>query len=153
MKRILFIACCLLAANFSIAQIGKIPVAVTEAFSKQYPAAKEVSYDDNLAEYRVHFKLDTSVMTARYNAKGEWRGSEQKISIQQLSPEVLDGFKKSKYADWNVLAVELLYLTEKNGGGEQFRIRVGLNEIDKRYLYFNRTGRLVRDTWGVYKNF
>jgi hypothetical protein len=146
MNRLLFSTVLLAASVSANAQLGKIPVSVTAAFAKQYPAAKQIAYDDNLTEYRVHFADDSSKMTARYNAKGEWRGSERPIDTTRISAEVIDGLKKSKYADWKILSAALLYLPEKNGGGEQYRILVARNEIDKKYLYFNRTGRLVRDT-------
>ncbi|MDB5252654.1 MAG: hypothetical protein JWP27_1823 [Flaviaesturariibacter sp.] len=127
------------------AQLGKIPVAVTAAFAKQYAAAQQVSYQDNLSDYSVHFLLDSNTMTAHYSSKGVWKGSEKEITLNQLSPEVKDGLAKSKYADWKVVSVSVLYLNEKAGGGEQYRIRVAKGDLNKKQLYFNRTGRLVRD--------
>jgi hypothetical protein len=127
------------------AQLGKIPVAVTAAFAKQYTTAQQVSYKDNISDYSVQFLLDSNKIIAHYNSKGVWKGSEKDVSFEQLSTEVKDGFAKSKYADWKVSGATVLYLSEKAGGGEQYRIRVVKGDIQKKYLYFNRMGRLVRD--------
>lgn len=127
------------------AQMGKIPVAVTTAFTKQYKGAAEVSYEDHLTEYKVHFIMDTIKMTARYNSKGVWKGSEKETDFNRLSADVKDGFSKSKYNDWKVINSAVLLLPEKEGGGEQYLIKVRKGDLQKKYLYFNRSGKLVRD--------
>lgn len=142
----LFSVCFLMALAFSAqAQLGKIPSSVTEAFNKQYPEAKQVSYEDNFSDYSVHFMLDSVKMTARFNAKGIWKGSERVSRYEDLSDEVKEGFTKSKYADWKIREVSILVLPEAAGGGEQAKIKVSSGDLNKRVLYFNRTGRLVRD--------
>jgi hypothetical protein len=143
--RLLFIALSFFYATAASAQLGSIPVAVTAAFAKQYTAAQQVSYKDNLSDYAVHFLLDSNTMVAHYNSKGVWKGSEKDASFEALSEDVKAGFAKSKYADWKVAAVTILYLNEKSGGGEQYRVRVSKGDLNKKYLYFNRAGRLVRD--------
>jgi len=142
---ILFLGLLLGTTLSASAQLGKIPVSVTAAFSKQYATATQVSYSDNLGDYTVSFRLDTTAMVARYNGKGVWKGSERSIAFETLSADVKDGFMKSKFSDWNVLGVLQLYLPESQGGGEQFRVKVGKGDLKKRYLYFNRSGKLVRD--------
>lgn len=147
MLRSLVLAC-FCAVLFSLsanAQLGKIPMAVTAAFTKQYVDAKDVAYSDNLGDYSVKFRVDTVQYTARYNKKGEWKGSERSISFDALSSDVKDGFMKSKFSDWKVTSVLQLYLPESEGGGEQFRLRVSGGDLKKRYLYFNKLGKLVRD--------
>jgi hypothetical protein len=143
-----FLLACLSALVFSFsasAQLGKIPVAVTAAFTKQYTEARDVAYSDNLGDYSVAFKVDTVKMTARYNKKGEWKGSEKSIAFDQLSADVKDGFMKCKFSDWQVQSVLQLYLPQSEGGGEQFRVKVSQGSLKKRYLYFNKIGKLVRD--------
>jgi hypothetical protein len=142
----LFSLCLLVFLSFSAgAQLGKIPATVTDAFNKQYPDAKQVSYEDNFSDYSVHFVLDSIKMTARFTAKGIWKGSERESRYENLSDDVKEGFKKSKYADWKIREVSILVLPEAAGGGEQSKIKVSSGELNKRVLYFNRTGRLVRD--------
>jgi len=143
--RVLCLAIAVFVTLAASAQLGKIPVAVTAAFAKQYTTAKQVSYNDNLSDYSVSFLLDSNKMIAHYNSKGVWKGSEKEVAFEQLSAEVKEGFAKSKFADWKASGATILYLTEKQGGGEQYRIRVTKGDIQRKYLYFNRTGRLVRD--------
>ncbi|MCW3073594.1 MAG: hypothetical protein JWP69_663 [Flaviaesturariibacter sp.] len=143
--RVLCLAISVCISVAASAQLGKIPVAVTVAFAKQYVAAQQVSYKDNLSEYSVQFMLDSNKMIAYYNSKGVWKGSEKDIAFEELSTEVKDGLAKSKYADWKVSGATVLYLSEKAGGGEQYRVKVVKGDIQKKYLYFNRMGRLVRD--------
>jgi hypothetical protein len=143
-----FLLACILALIIPVAsnaQLGKIPAAVTDSFSKQYPHASGVSYSDNLGDYSVRFKMDTVQMLARYNKKGQWRGSEKTVSFESLSVDVKDGFMKSKFSDWQVKDVLQLYLTPDDGGGEQFRIKVSKGDLKRRYLYFNSRGKLVKD--------
>ncbi|RYZ20519.1 MAG: hypothetical protein EOO16_16410 [Chitinophagaceae bacterium] len=137
--------CAVLISVSASAQLGKIPVAVTSAFNKQYTQAKEVAFSDNLGDYTVAFRVDTAEMTAHYNKKGEWKGSEKTIAFENLSTDVKDGFMKSKFSDWQVGGVKQLFLTPAEGGGEQFRIKVSQGSMKKRYLYFNKMGKLVRD--------
>jgi hypothetical protein len=144
-RRLLCLALALFTTIIVSAQLGKIPVAVTAAFAKQYTTAQQVSYKDNLSDYSVHFLLDSNKIIAHYNSKGIWKGSEKEVAFEQLSTEVKDGFTKSKFADWKVSGATMLYLSEKAGGGEQYRIKVAKGDLQKKYLYFNRTGRLVRD--------
>ena len=144
-QRMLCLTFAVFTTIIASAQLGKIPVAVTGAFIKQYAAAQQISYKDNLTDYSVNFLLDSNKMIAHYNSKGVWKGSEKEIAFDQLATEVKDGFTKSKFADWKVSGATVLYLTEKQGGGEQYRIKVSKGDIQRKYLYFNRTGRLVRD--------
>ncbi|GAA4337293.1 hypothetical protein [Flaviaesturariibacter amylovorans] len=145
MFRHLLLAAGLLVAGSASAQLGKIPVAVTAAFTKQYTNAAQVSYEDNLKDYRVSFRVDTSDYVAHYSSKGEWRGTEKTIPFADLSNDVKDGFLKSKFSDWQVVSVLHLFLPDSQGGGEQFRVKVKQGEFKKRYLFFNRAGKLVRD--------
>ncbi|RYY88249.1 MAG: hypothetical protein EOO15_09620 [Chitinophagaceae bacterium] len=147
MFRSFVLACfCAVLCSFSAsAQLGKIPSAVTDSFSRQYPDAKQVSYGDNLGDYTVRFLIDTSRMTAHYNKKGVWQGSDRAIAFESLSADVKDGFMKSKFSDWQVKEVLQLYLNAAQGGGEQYRIKVSKGDFKNRYLYFNRSGRLVKD--------
>ncbi|MDB5196302.1 MAG: hypothetical protein JWP88_673, partial [Flaviaesturariibacter sp.] len=126
--RILCLALAVFTTIAASAQLGKIPVAVTAAFAKQYTDAQHVSYKDNLSDYTVSFLIDSNKMIAHYNSKGVWKGSEKEVAFDQLATEVKDGFSKSKFADWKVSGATILYLTEKQGGGEQYRVKVSKGE-------------------------
>lgn len=129
-------------ANISFAQIREIPKAVEETFSQQYNGASHIDYHDQLVGVNVHFELNGEKYIASYTNKGVWKESEKEWAFDKLPEEVKDGFQKSKYADREVEETKVLYLP---GGSEQFRIKAKKNGMEKKYLFFNTKGRLLRD--------
>jgi len=96
-----------------------------------------------LTSVHVHFVLDSVKMIARYNSKGEWKETEKEWSYNRLSPQIIDGFQKSKYADeWKVKETAVI---NSSGGFERYRLKVEKNDIQKKYLFFNKEGRLMRE--------
>ena len=143
MARILFLALAL--SFFTIkgsAQVREIPEAVKTAFTKQYPTADSVKYEDNLVSVQVHFRQNGEKFVASYNNKGEWKETQKDWTFEQLPQEVKDGFAKSKYADWETSETKIVY---KPAGTEYYRIKVEKNTVQKKNLYFNKAGRLVDD--------
>ena len=125
------------------AQLRKIPSEVTDAFQAKYPTARNVEYSDMLATIHVHFMLDSARMLAKYNPNGLWKETEKEWSFDRLGKEVQEGFEKSKYAaDWKIKEATIIYLP----GGEQYRIKVEKNNLKKKYLFFDKKGRLLRDS-------
>ena len=61
----------------------------------------------------------------------------------KLPDDVKDGLEKSRYADWDIEDLILLYLP---GGIEQYRIKAKKSDVKKKYLYFNPKGRLLRES-------
>lgn len=127
---------------FSFAQIREVPKEVKDNFETQYPNAEKVEFSDNLVNVHVSFEISGEKMTAVYNNKGVWKLTEKVWSFDQLSEEVKDGFQKSKYADWKVVDASIVY---QPGGTERYRIKVQKNDIQKKNIYFNKTGRLMDD--------
>jgi hypothetical protein len=123
------------------AQIREIPKAVEETFTNQYKGATDIDYKDQLVRIDVHFTLEGENMIASYTNKGSWKGTEKDWTFDKLSAEVKDGFAKSKYADRDVEETKVLYLP---GGAEQYRILAKKNDVEKKYLFFNTKGRLLR---------
>lgn len=132
----------LFSAVIAHAQIRKIPAEVTEAFKTRYPHAEKVSWKDNLSNFEAQFILNGYEMNADFNSKGEWQDSEKKLKFEELPVAVQDGFSKSKYADWEKIAVAEL---EKNGDALQYRIYVKKSTLEKKYLFFDTNGKLLRD--------
>ena len=126
------------------AQIRKIPSEVTNAFTAQYPDAKDVSYDDNLRSFKVVFTQNGEKMIAYYNSKGEWKETEKTTDITKLPQAVQDGFQKSKYAtEWKISEATIFY-EPKNA--ERYRLKVEKGDVQRKYLHFNKNGRLLRDS-------
>ena len=126
----------------SFAQIREIPKAVRETFSTQYPNATNTDFRDQVVAVFVDFELDGEKYIATYNNKGDWKGTEKDWNYNDLGEDVKEGFEKSKFADWDVTETKIMYLP---GGSEQYRVRVKKNDVQKKYLYFNGKGRLLRE--------
>jgi hypothetical protein len=143
MARTIFLAGLIFISNILFAQVREIPEAVKETFTSQYPGAENVTYEDNLVSVQVHFKLNGENMVAAYNNKGRWKDTEKDWSFDQLPEAVKDGFQKSKYADWKVTEVKMIF---RPGGSDRYRIKAEKNDIQKKHIFFNKAGRLVDDS-------
>jgi hypothetical protein len=143
MARTIFLAGLIFISNILFAQVREIPEAVKETFTSQYPGAENVTYEDNLVSVQVHFKLNGENMLAAYNNKGRWKDTEKDWSFDQLPEAVKDGFQKSKYADWKVTEVKMIF---RPGGSDRYRIKAEKNDIQKKHIFFNKAGRLVDDS-------
>ena len=131
-----------IATLTSFSQVREIPKAVRETFSNQYPEATNTDFRDQLVAVFVDFELEGEKYIATYNNKGDWKGTEKDWNFNDLQEDVKDGFEKSKFADWDVMETKIMYLP---GGSEQYRMRVKKSEVQKKYLYFNGKGRLLRE--------
>ena len=144
MRKVFILSVALIFAISSFAQIRKTPAAVSAAFEKQYPKATKVQYEDNLINVQVHFVLDSAKMVAKYNGDGEWKETEKEFTYDSLAAEVKSGFDKSKYAvEWKVKETSIIYLPS---GEMQYRVKVQKNDLQKKYLFFDKSGRLLRDS-------
>jgi hypothetical protein len=123
-------------------QVTKIPESAKENFARQYPSAQKINWNNDVVDVNVRFELDGEQMTAEYNNKGIWKKTEKKWAYDKLPDAVIDGFNKSKYADRGVSETVIIYLP---GDVEQYRLKVEKNDFQKKYLFFNKDGRLVRD--------
>jgi hypothetical protein len=126
----------------SFAQIREIPQAVRETFANQYPTAENTDFKDWIAKVDVNFEMNGEKLVATYGNKGDWKGTEKDWRFDELEEDVKDGFQKSKYAEWDITETKVMYLP---GGSEQYRVRVKKSDVQKKYLYFNTKGRLLRE--------
>ena len=129
--------------GMAFSQIREIPKAVEETFANQYKGASNIDFKDQLVRVDVSFDLEGEKMIATYTYKGLWKETQKEWSFEKLPQEVKDGFDKSKYADREVEDVIVLYLP---GGIEQFRLKAKKNGVEKKYVYFNPKGRLLRES-------
>ncbi|MEP7375642.1 MAG: PepSY-like domain-containing protein [Chitinophagaceae bacterium] len=132
----------ILFTGIAFSQIREIPKAVEETFANQYKGASNIDFKDQLVRVDVSFELEGEKMLASYTNKGLWKETQKEWSFDQLPQEVKDGFDKSKYADRAVEDVIVLYLP---GGIEQYRLKAKKNGVEKKYVYFNPKGRLLRE--------
>ena len=128
------------------AQIRKIPADVTDAFATRYPHATKVEWRDKLHYFEASFQLNGSSITASFSSNGEWQGSERVLGFNQLPDEVRDGFLKSKYADRQKKDI---YELQELGKPLQYRITVQKSAIEKKNLYFDVNGRLLKEAMSL----
>ena len=144
MRKVFILLTALIFGFSSFAQLRKTPAAVTQAFEKQYPKASGVQYEDNLINVQVHFVTDSAKMIAKYNSDGEWKETEREWSFDSLPADVKLGFDKSKYAvDWKVKETAIIYMPHNE---IRYRIKVEKGDLQRKYLFFDKTGRLIRDS-------
>lgn len=124
-------------------QVTTIPDQAKEHFFKQYPDAKNVQWENDIVNVNARFEQDSNKMNAEYNNKGIWKRTLKDWTYEKLINDVKDGFKKSKYADREVTDVKVLYLP---GYVIQYRLKVEKSEVEKKFLFFNTQGRLVRSS-------
>ena len=129
------------------AQIRQVPQPVQDSFTARYPHADSVDYVDNLLNVHVHFMENGEHMKAIFSNKGEWRQTEKTVDFEKLNADVQDGFEKSKYSsEWKVREAAVVYLAD---GSQEFRLKIGKNDLQKKYLFFNKNGRLLRETMTI----
>lgn len=131
---------CISVSGF--AQIRKIPGEVTDAFATKFPGATNVSWSDKVTGFEATFDLNNHRQQATFSSKGSWKKSELTLSAEEVPANVKDGLQKSKYNDWEDRTYVLV--TEDNGK-ELYRVYVKKSDLQKKYLYFNKDGQLVKD--------
>jgi len=142
MKRIFLFFLCSAVVVFAHAQLRKIPAEVTDAFASKYPHATKVEWRDKLQYFEASFLLNGSSITADFSSKGEWESSERVLNFDDLPDEVRDSFLKSKYSDWKKNTVAE---SQELGKPLQYRISVQKSGIQKKNLYFDTNGKLIKD--------
>ena len=125
------------------AQVTKVPQTAKDNFSKQYPKAEKIEWSNDVINASVHFELNGENMNATYNNNGIWKSTIKDIDYNKLPDAAKDGFKKSKYADRTVTDAKLIYYP---GDIIQYRLKVEKNDLEKKYIYFNENGKLMRET-------
>src|SRR4030095_6184339 len=146
MKKIVVLCLVFGFAIATQAQIRKIPAAVTEAFKARYPNAVNVEWKDKVSNFTADFEVDGIKSEAKFNSKGTWQETEFRIDTASIPAEVLDGFKKSKYSDYEIKSARRIDLPKDK---VQYRIEVEKTDINKRVLVFNSEGRLLKNNYSL----
>ena len=143
MKRLFVVLMASLAMQMANAQIRKLPSEVTNAFAAKYPEAKDVEWKDKMSNFSARFtSKDSRKCEASFNKKGEWQSTEEDLDSTQLPEEVKDGFSKSRYSDRKLTEIVKI---EKKDAEVQYRLLVKKNDVEKKYLYFNKEGKLMKE--------
>ena len=125
------------------AQVTTIPEQAKENFFKMYPDAKNAEWQNDVVSVSVRFEQDTNKLNAEYNNKGIWKKTLKDWSFDQLPNDVKEGLSKSKYAGREITETKVVYLP---GYVIQYRLKAEKTDLEKKYLFFNTQGRLLRAT-------
>jgi len=146
MKRICFsliVTGLLFISTAAFSQVTKVPQIAKDNFAKQYPKAENVDWDNDVVDVTVQFDQAGERLTAEYSNKGIWKSTQKDIAYEKLPTAVVDGFKKSKYADREVTDTKMIYYP---ADVIQYRVKVEKNDIEKKYVWFDENGRLIRES-------
>lgn len=142
-KIVIFLFCILVFSEISHAQIREVPTIVIDAFKEQYADVDEYEVKDQLVKVVFYFTIENDKMIATYTNKGIWKGTEKEWEFSKLPTPVKNGFDKSMYADRLVEETAIMYLPNNV---EQFRMKVKKNDFEKKYIYFNKEGRMIKES-------
>ena len=132
-----------LSLNVSAQSSDEVEASVKEDIMERYPGIEEFTLQNQLVRVIAEFELRDTSYSMVYSSKGKWQHTIYAIDPDDLPEEVMNGFDKSKYAvDWEITTAEVYDTPAK---GVQYRVTVEKNQFQKKYLYFNEKGRLVRD--------
>lgn len=127
------------------AQFRSIPSVVTDSFKVKYPTAANVSWSDKVSNFQASFMMGKDRLVAKYDSKGVWQQTWQKISKDELPGAVKDGLSKSKYAgaDWAIKSVTMYH---NPGNVTQYGMLVQKSSLEKKNLLFSSDGQLLKDS-------
>lgn len=75
----------------------EVPVAVKNAFKKDYPQVKIVKWDDEHGTYEAEFKLGNKDMSVTYSAAGMKEETETSLKVTELPKNVISYVAQKKY--------------------------------------------------------
>ena len=145
MKKLITIlasAVLLISMNSAQAQFSKVPSVTTEAFKAKYADTKNVEWKDKVSYFQANFEMKGEKYESKFNSKGEFLGSEKVIKKEQAPAAVKDGLAKSKFSDWEIKSVTWI---EKKDASIQYRYFIRKSGVEKKYLTFDNTGKLVKE--------
>src|SRR6476620_2377905 len=101
-KLMMILGAGLLFSAASMAQVTKVPQSAKDNFEKQYPAAENAEWDNEVLNASVRFDLNGDQLIAEYSNKGIWKSTLKAMPFESLPETVKTGFKLSKYSDREV---------------------------------------------------
>ena len=142
---LLLVFASLMIAGRVDAQFRSIPAVVTDSFKAKYPTAADVSWSDKVSNFQASFMLGKERLVAKYDSKGVWQQSWQKITKDEIPAPVKDGLSKSKYAaaEWVIKSVTMYH---NPGNITQYGILVQKSDLQKKNLLFSSDGQLLKDS-------
>jgi hypothetical protein len=111
-----------------------VPSPVKEAFSKAYPAAKDVKYEMENMNYEISFKDMGHMMWANYDPEGKWLQTETKIEQSDLPKEVaaaltsnFSGYRVSRVTKLETPDIKLCYELNLTSDKDSYTAQIAPN--------------------------
>ncbi len=142
MKKGLSVIAIIIMFTAAHAQLRKVPAEATEAFKAKYPDTKNVEWKDKLTGFQASYEMNGLQYQSKFSNQGEWLQTEKIIEEDALPAAVKDGYGKSKYTAWELKEISRI---ENKDNSIQYRLFVRKSGVEKRYLYFDSEGKLVKD--------
>ena len=102
-----------------------------------------MEWKDNLSNFSARFiSIDSNKCSASFNGKGEWQSTEEELDESELPAAVKEGFSKSRFTERKLSEIVKI---EKKEAEVQYRLLVKKNDVEKKYLYFNKEGKLLKE--------
>lgn len=136
-----FLSIIVLLTITSYSQLKKIPTAVRVSFSQQYPDAEILASDGALFNSSIKFLLHKKTMNSKYSNKGVWKYTEEKTTFEAVPAAVKASFQGSKFKELAVQEVDIMHYPDAS---IQYRIKAGNNAVEKKFLYYDEGGKLVK---------
>jgi hypothetical protein len=146
MKKIIAVVMAMMVfavVNHTQAQLRKVPAEVTEAFKERYPDTKNVEWKDKITAFQAIYEMNNVKYISKFSSKGEWQQTEKEIDEDALPAAVKDGYGKSKFTEWELKSVSFI---ESNNSDVQYRLFIRKSSVEKKYLYFDKDGKLIKDS-------
>lgn len=140
-----FTAITLLVTHSSLAQVVNIPDKAKQSFADKYPKAKDIVWTNNISNYTATFRRKKTHYTAHYNIDGAWDNTENQLDNDDVPKDVREAFSKNRFADWKVNSTDFV---EDSKGQNLYRYNLKKG-IEKKYLYFDKTGKEVKVNSGI----
>jgi hypothetical protein len=115
---------------------SKVPAAVKEAFKKQYPDVKSVTWEIENGNYEASWKKNGKAMSAIYDSNGNLQESEVDIKVNEL-PAGVTSYIKTHYKGAPIK--EASKITKTNG---EVNYEAMVNHTD---VIFDSNGKYLKE--------
>lgn len=138
MKHLLMIAASVIALSANAQKIkeSEVPAPVKDAFSKAYPAAKEVKWEKEAADYEAEFKTAGKEQSVLFDSKGSLLETEAEIALTEL-PAAVNEYISKNYKGTKIK--EASKITDVKG------VVTYEAEVKGKDLIFDSTGKFVKE--------
>jgi hypothetical protein len=117
------------------------PETVKKEFSKKYPAAQKVKWDnEEKNEWEAEFTLNGKSMTTSFDNSGRWVESETKMAEKDLPASVLHTLSKD-FLGYKTGEIEMVENTESKG--YELGLQKGDTSIE---VVINNKGKIIKQT-------